>query len=60
MRRVMEKGTWTLFSPSNVPDLHDLFGADFERAYVAYKQKAARGDIKPSRTVQASTCGARC
>ncbi|MDZ7918829.1 ribonucleoside-diphosphate reductase subunit alpha [Rhodoferax sp.] len=54
MRRVMEKGTWTLFSPSNVPDLHDLFGAEFERAYVAYEEKAARGEIKPSRTIQAS------
>jgi ribonucleoside-diphosphate reductase alpha subunit len=54
MRRVMEKGTWTLFSPSNVPDLHDLFGADFEKAYVAYEEKAARGDIKPARTIQAS------
>jgi len=54
MRRVMEKGTWTLFSPSNVPDLHDLFGADFEKAYVAYEEKAARGEIKPARTVQAS------
>ena len=54
MRRVMEKGSWTLFSPSNVPDLHDRFGADFERAYVAYEEKAARGEIKPSRTVQAA------
>jgi ribonucleoside-diphosphate reductase alpha chain len=54
MRRVMEKGTWTLFSPNNVPDLHDLFGADFEMAYVAYEEKAARGEIRPSRTVQAS------
>ncbi|QRY33691.1 ribonucleoside-diphosphate reductase subunit alpha [Variovorax sp. PDNC026] len=54
MRRVMEKGTWTLFSPSNVPDLHDLFGAEFERAYVAYEEKAARGDIKPARTIQAT------
>ena len=54
MRRVMEKGTWTLFSPSSVPDLHDLFGADFEKAYVAYEEKAARGEIKPSRTVQAT------
>ena len=54
MRRVMEKGTWTLFSPNNVPDLHDLFGADFERAYVAYEAKAARGEIKPAKTVQAS------
>ncbi|MDA8444509.1 ribonucleoside-diphosphate reductase subunit alpha [Paracidovorax valerianellae] len=54
MRRVMEKGTWTLFSPSNVPDLHDLFGTDFEKAYVAYEEKAARGEIKPSRTLQAT------
>jgi len=54
MRRVMGKGTWTLFSPSSVPDLHDLFGAEFERAYVAYEEKAARGEITPSRTVQAS------
>ena len=54
MRRVMEKGTWTLFSPSNVPDLHDLFGAAFETAYVAYEEKAARGEIKPARTLQAA------
>jgi ribonucleoside-diphosphate reductase alpha chain len=54
MRRVMEKGTWTLFSPSNVPDLHDLFGTAFETAYLAYEAKAARGEIKPSRTVQAA------
>lgn len=54
MRRVMEKGSWTLFSPSNVPDLHDKFGLDFETAYVAYEAKAARGEIKPSRTVEAT------
>ena len=54
MRRVMEKGSWTLFSPANVPDLHDRFGADFERAYMAYEEQAARGEIKPSRTVQAT------
>ncbi len=54
MRRVMEKGEWTLFSPSNVPDLHDLFGADFEKAYVAYEEKARRGEIKPAKTVQAT------
>jgi len=53
MRRVMEKGTWTLFSPSNCPDLHDKFGSDFEKAYVAYEEKAARGEIKPAKQVQA-------
>ena len=54
MRRVMEKGEWTLFSPNNVPDLHDKFGRDFEKAYVAYEAKAARGEILPSKTVQAA------
>jgi len=53
MRRVMEKGEWTLFSPSDVPDLHDLFGAEFEKAYTAYEVKAKNGEIKPSKTVQA-------
>jgi len=54
MRRVMENGTWTLFSPSDCPDLHDKFGIAFEKAYVAYEQKAAAGNIKPSRTIQAN------
>ena len=46
MRRVMEGGDWTLFSPSTCPDLHDLIGAEFEKAYVAYEAKADRGEIK--------------
>ena len=46
MRRVMDGGDWTLFSPSNTPDLHDLFGRAFEKAYVAYEAKADRGEIK--------------
>lgn len=54
MRRVMEKGQWTLFSPNDVPDLHDLFGTAFEKAYVAYEARAARGEIKPARTIQAT------
>ncbi|MEI8028588.1 MAG: ribonucleoside-diphosphate reductase subunit alpha [Comamonadaceae bacterium] len=54
MRRVMEKGQWTLFSPNNVPDLHDKFGLDFEKAYAAYEAKAARGEIKPSRSLPAA------
>jgi ribonucleoside-diphosphate reductase alpha chain len=54
MRRVMEKGEWTLFSPSNVPDLHDKFGSEFEKAYVAYEEKARRGEIKPSKTLPAT------
>ncbi|MFC7462405.1 ribonucleoside-diphosphate reductase subunit alpha [Hydrogenophaga defluvii] len=54
MKRVMEKGMWSLFSPNDVPDLHDLFGTAFEKAYVAYEEKAARGEIKPYRQVPAS------
>jgi len=54
MKRVLEKGEWSLFSPSNTPDLHDKFGTDFEKAYVAYEEKAARGEIKPYRKVPAT------
>ena len=46
MKRVMENGDWTLFSPSDVPDLHDKFGKAFEAAYVDCEEKAARGEIK--------------
>jgi len=53
MRRVMEKGEWTLFSPSSVPDLHDKIGAEFEKAYVGYEEKAKRGEIRPSKTLPA-------
>jgi ribonucleotide reductase alpha subunit len=45
MKRVMEGGDWTLFSPSTCPDLHDKFGKAFEEAYTAYEAKAdARRD----------------
>ena len=53
MKRVMEGGDWTLFSPSNTPDLHDKFGKAFEEAYVAYEQKADRGELKPFRRIPA-------
>jgi len=53
MRRVMEQGQWTLFSPSEVPDLHDKSGAEFEQAYLAYEERAARGEISPSKTLPA-------
>ncbi|MGE4235478.1 ribonucleoside-diphosphate reductase subunit alpha [Hydrogenophaga sp.] len=54
MKRVMEKGEWSLFSPNSVPDLHDKFGADFEKAYLSYEERASRGEIKPYRKVPAS------
>ena len=46
MRRVMEGGDWTLFSPSSCPDLHDLVGLEFEKAYAAYEAKADSGELK--------------
>ncbi len=54
MKRVMEKGTWTLFSPSDAPDLHDKYGIDFETSYVQYEAEAASGKISPTRTLQAT------
>jgi len=54
MKRVMESGPWTLFSPSNCPDLHDKFGRDFEEAYTRYEDKAARGEIKLFKKVAAA------
>jgi ribonucleoside-diphosphate reductase alpha chain len=46
MKRVMENGPWTLFSPSTCPDLHDKVGKDFEAAYTAYEAKVDSGQIK--------------
>lgn len=46
MKRVMDGGDWTLFSPSTCPDLHDKFGKAFEVAYTGYEAKAASGEIK--------------
>ena len=53
MKRVMEGTDWTLFSPSNCPDLHDTFGKAFETAYVAYEARAAAGEIKLHKKVPA-------
>ncbi|AMC35290.1 ribonucleoside-diphosphate reductase subunit alpha [Janthinobacterium sp. B9-8] len=53
MKRVMQGADWTLFSPSEAPDLHDKFGKDFEKAYVAYEAKAARGEMKIAKKIPA-------
>jgi ribonucleoside-diphosphate reductase alpha chain len=54
MKRVMENGEWTLFSPSDVPDLHDRYGRAFEKAYVGYEEKAARGELKLFKKIPAN------
>jgi ribonucleoside-diphosphate reductase alpha chain len=53
MRRVIEGGQWTLFSPSTCPDLHDKFGARFEAAYTAYEAKVDSGELKLFRRMPA-------
>ncbi len=61
MKRVVEGGDWTLFSPSDVPDLHDIWGRAFEEAL-----SALRGQDRPRRAARSSSafrpcsCGARC
>ncbi|WP_254691723.1 ribonucleoside-diphosphate reductase subunit alpha [Shinella daejeonensis] len=53
MQRVEANAEWTLFSPDEVPDLHDLYGVAFKAAYEAYEAKAAGGGIKVFRKVRA-------
>ena len=53
MKRVMEAGQWTLFSPADAPDLHDLYGEAFEKAYTAYEAKTDSGELKLFKRVPA-------
>ncbi len=53
MKRVQEDKEWTLFSPEETPELHELYGRAFERQYEAYEQKACEGKIKLFRTMPA-------
>ncbi|WP_229678714.1 ribonucleoside-diphosphate reductase subunit alpha [Silvimonas amylolytica] len=55
MKRVMEGADWTLFSPSEAPDLHDLYGKKFEEAYTRYEEKAARGEMRVAKKLPALT-----
>ena len=53
MERVEADGVWTLFSPDEASDLHDLYGTAFKAAYESYEAKALAGGIKVFRTVRA-------
>ncbi|MBJ9977200.1 ribonucleoside-diphosphate reductase subunit alpha [Pseudomonas sp. S75] len=53
MKRVFDDGKWTLFSPSEVPDLHDLTGKAFEERYEYYEALTEYNKIKVFKTVQA-------
>ncbi|KTC73069.1 ribonucleotide-diphosphate reductase subunit alpha [Legionella birminghamensis] len=53
MKRVQEEGEWTLFSPDEVPGLHDLYGQAFEAAYKEYESMARLGEIHNAKTIPA-------
>ena len=55
MKRVSENGTWTMFSPSDVPDLHDLYGTEFDEKYQQYEAMTETGEIKLFKKVEAMT-----
>jgi ribonucleoside-diphosphate reductase alpha chain len=55
LERVEANAEWTLFCPSETPDLHDTFGAEFKKRYEAYELAAERGDVRNFRKVQAVT-----
>ncbi|MFT5575788.1 MAG: ribonucleoside-diphosphate reductase alpha chain [Bermanella sp.] len=54
MKRVFQDGNWTLFSPSNTPDLHDLYGKAFETRYEEYERMCESGELKLYKTVRAA------
>ncbi|KRQ17118.1 ribonucleoside-diphosphate reductase subunit alpha [Bradyrhizobium manausense] len=54
MQRVDADGEWTLFSPDETPDLHDLYGEAFKAAYEAYEAKAKAGGLRVFKTVRAT------
>jgi ribonucleoside-diphosphate reductase alpha chain len=53
LERVEANADWTLFSPDEVPDLHDLYGMGFAERYAFYEAKAQRGELNVTRTVRA-------
>jgi len=53
LERVEADGPWTLFSPDEATDLHDLYGRAFAERYTFYEEKAARGEMKVTKTVRA-------
>ncbi len=46
MKRVMDNAEWTLFSPDETPDLHHMYGKEFEERYARYEDMAAKGEIR--------------
>ena len=55
MQRVHENGDWALFSPEEVPDLHELSGLRFAERYREYEELAAAGGLRNYKTLPAVT-----
>jgi ribonucleoside-diphosphate reductase alpha chain len=53
MKRVEQGKNWTLFSPGETPELHDLIGKDFEEKYEEYERKAAAGEMDQHKSLPA-------
>ncbi len=53
MKRVLADESWTLLSPDEVPDLHELYGRAFEERYLEYEAMAGRGELRLHKTVSA-------
>ena len=53
MKRVEEGANWTLFSPGETPELHDLTGKAFEEKYAEYEAKAASGEMDQAKSIPA-------
>ena len=53
MKRLESDSNWTLFSPSDVPELHDIYGSEFEKRYEEYEKMAASGELKLYKTIKA-------
>ena len=53
LKRVSEDKKWTLFTPSDTPDLHDLYGRDFEKRYEEYEAQTKTGEIEFFKEVEA-------
>lgn len=55
IKRVLADAEWTLFSPNEVPELHQSYGKTFEEKYVAYEEKAKQNKLQLSKVVKAKT-----
>lgn len=53
MKRVEQNEKWTLFTPCDTPDLHDLYGSEFEKRYAEYEKMTETGEITNFKKIEA-------